>query len=298
MYNQDKERLEIACFTMRKFPQLMRRYFETAAVMRTKGLVPFLHAQHSALRAAPIFLETLAGRSSAKPFKYFRNPSKEFEVDRSTLWNKIANSNFEVSSHTLSMSYSIFETQPEESASYFLFSNASVDGQSCIEPGRRVIAEALRRRGVQVSDTMRILERFCEQYAQLKLGTLYLIGIPQERLDRFVYDSEAYGKPTGIDVRQAIDCHVHSEWNHTAPQARLMFYNETMDTKCGLEAVDISDAKETEHYAQAAALEPSELFNFFFPDPYSEVEEADERDRTQIDSEVRRFANSIKISQS
>ena len=81
MHRQDAERLEVACITMRKFPQLMRRYFETAAVMQAKGLVPFLHAQHSALRAAPIFLETLAERSSAKPFKYFRNPSKEFEVE-------------------------------------------------------------------------------------------------------------------------------------------------------------------------------------------------------------------------
>ena len=192
------------------------------------------------------------------------------------------------------MSYSIFETQPEECASYFLFSNASMEGQSGIEPGRRAIVEALRRRGLQIPDTMRILERFCEQYAQLKLGTLYLIGIPQESLDRFVYDSEAYGKPTGIDVRQAIDRYVHSEWNHRAPQARLMLFDETMNTKCGLEAVDISDAKETELYIKALPLEPSELFDCFFPDANTQIEEEDERARAQIDAGVRRFAHSLK----
>ena len=84
-----------------------------------------------------------------------------------------------------------------------------------------------------------------------------------------------------------IDRYVHSEWNHTAPQARLMFFNETMDPRCGLEVVDISEAKETE---------PSELFELFFPDMRSEVEEEDERARARIDSGVRRFASLIRNS--
>jgi len=298
MHREDKEMHHISCSKMDKFPKLMKRYFETTAVMHANGLIPFLHAQSSIMRAAPIFLETLTGRSDATHFKYFRDPSKEFQVDREALWNKIVSSDFEVSSHILSMSYSIFESQPEESANYFAFSNSSIDQQTGIEAGTRAIAASLRRRSLQsqIPDIMKVIQRFQEDYAQLKLGTLYLIGVPKESLDRFVYDSEAYGKPTGLDVRQVIDRYAFSNWNHKAPQARLMLYDETMDARCGLVAVDISDAKETERYIQLCetrSLESSELFSFFFPDQCSEVEEEDQRKRTQIDAEVRLFANKI-----
>lgn len=298
LYGADPVMFEVRSSQMRAYPKLMRRYFGAAAVMRRNGLVPFLHAQHSAMRAVPIFLETLAGQAAPKHFKYFRNPSEEFRVARNPLWNKIASSHFEVSSHVLSMSYSIFESEPEESASYFLFSNKSVDSSSAVATGNRVIADYLRRRGVgpETAAILRTIARFQEDYAQLKLGTLYMIGVPEESLERFVYDSEAYGKPTGIDVRQALESYAFAQYHHKTPQARLIFYEETMDPRSGLVVVDITDAEETEDYVEMhgeGSLESLEMFDAFFPDSYSDIEEENQCKQAQIDLEVRLFANSI-----
>ncbi len=303
---KDPKMFEIPHSDMRAYPKLIRRYFETATVMESNGLVPFLHAQHSALRAIPIFIETLIGEATPKHFKYFRNPSKEFRIARTPIWNKIASSNFEkpshvqsISSHVLSMSYSIFEWDPGDSAHYFLFANRSVDSDSAVEKGNQAIANCLRSRGIssETAEILKMIARFQRDYSQLKLGTLYLIGVPEESLERFVYDSEPFGKPTGIDVRKAIESYAFSQYRYRSPQARLIFYDETMDPNCGLVTVDMTDPKETEDYIDLQgkkSFEALERFDSFFPDSYSKIEEEDQSKRAQIDLEVRLFAKSIR----
>lgn len=302
MYNEDKEFYASSCFKMQKHPKLMQRYFEAASVMQRKGKFPFLHAQSSALRAPRIFIETLSGENQKSPhFKYFRTPSSEYRMDRAAVMRKIQGASVEPSSHVLSMSYSLFESAPEESANYFLFSNTSAAQNGIFNISREAITASLKSRGMlaRTPDVLKVMDHFFDDYSKLKLGTLFLIGVPKERLGRYVYDSEPYSKPTGIDVQQVIDryafCEESSQEGKKALQARLMFFNETMTPSSGIEVIDVTDVKECAEYIRGHAVSSADKqppFSFFFPQNMS-VEEVKSRKREEIDGEVKKFAKSI-----
>ena len=89
------------------------------------------------------------------------------------------------------MSYSIFESEPEESASYFLFSNSSIDCESGAKTGKRAIADSLRRRGMesQISDIMKVIQQFQEKYnpewREALLRSLTAVNGPSPVFERF-----------------------------------------------------------------------------------------------------------------
>lgn len=299
MYKTDKEYNALSCFQLQKHPYLTKRYFEVASVMHDKGKFPFLHAQSSAYRAGRIFIETLSGDSQKKShFKYFRQPSSKFFINRDQLMEKVLSS-IEPASHIMSMSYSIFECEPEESANYFLFRNSSASND--LKNSEEAIEVCLKRRGMQARkpDVSKKIQQFVKEYSKLKLGTLYLVGIPKERLSRYVYDSYPYGKPTGIDIHQVIDRDAFSlekaSIQRRAPQARLMLFNETMTPSSGIEVVDVTDVEESVRYIEDHRTTPPETglpYSYFFPEGMAQEDE-DGKQRERIDAQVRQFAKMI-----
>lgn len=302
MYKIDRELNAFLYKKMQKHPQLIRRYFQVASVMHSNGKYPFLHAQCSALRAPRIFLETLSGnKCNNSYYKYFRVPSLDFHIDRAALMEKIRSSSMEVSSHLVSLSYSFFESSREESANYFLFANSSAAQNGIFKLSEEAVYSSLKARGMheQRSRIFQVINQFLKDYSKLELGTLYLVGIPKEHLSRYVYDSEAYGKPTGIDVQQIIDRYVltsdNSKKGDRALQARLMLFKETMNPSSGIQVVDVTDPNECASYLKdnvTPSFEEEPALSFFFPQS-SNDEEVEMMQRERIDSEVKSFTKSL-----
>lgn len=285
---------EKALFKMQRFPHLLERYFQTAAVMKCKNLMPFVHAQSSLFTPFRVFAETFGVQSPKYPhYRYWRQPEGKYSIEYEQLKQKIEafvakhgahswtpgswntsvcylDADPELRSHLVSVSYCLSEFTLMESANYFTFENRSIlQDEQITKVGLASLEKFLKIRGKQkefpkVASKLKVIS---EQLSKAPIGNLFLIGIPKEKLTRYVYDAKAFGIPTGQSMRDMCEDFSISSRSYCVEegglQARLLLYRETMRPDSGIEVVFVNDAREVSKYCQGWVLKaPQEVATY------------------------------------
>jgi len=310
---------------MVRYPRLFKDYFDVSGVMQAKGLVPFTHGVSSGFRSPRIFLEALNKKEmEGSNFRYLRQPSAEYFVGAEEVTQKIkesmqlynespyfgnrgpVDSDLTTRNHILSASYSMMDFNPMESTFSFLFSNSSVSN-----PGQRreyaeaAVGKSMRMRGMsgRIPQAVDELSHLSAEYEKLSHGTLFVIGIPGETVDRVTYDSEAFGIPTEKqtsevvgDLSGAARAHCRASGGF---QGRIMLCKETMDPHSGIEIIDVNNEEEVASYCGGLSVEPPESDHPLSPiykAGQSEEEEALREKQTELDIQVKELAKSLQSS--
>lgn len=315
-------------YDMQRFPQLMQRYFKTAAVMRRKNLIPFVHAQSSGFMAFRIFTETLGHRPpSAFPhFKHLRSPSSKYQLESAELWQKIdgfitkhgdqtwtpgtwnttvarLDTDPELRPYLISASYSMSQFAMMESAHYFTFRNRSVFASAAIAAvGNEAVVRAMRFHGYseKSSQVLADLAPLFEKFSQLDVGSLFVIGIPQDKVGRFAYDSKSFGVPTGDNIEKvsqdpAASPRAYSD-EEGGLQARIMLYRETMRPQSGIEVVLVNDEKRVNDYCRGFDLKPpEEVLEYapIFKVSKTDIEQENEAKAKDLEKQVKQIVDSL-----
>ncbi len=309
---------------MKEFPQLMNRYLKTAAAMKIKGKVPFVHAQPSYYRIPRLFLETICKKDLAKThhFRFLRFPSKQYEISKDVLMVKIQEYikengstgwtpgewNFNISRldtepkfrpFMVSLSYSMMDYTKAESAFDFLFHHPTLCPEKEKQMMQSWIGNVMQIYGKKdkISDVVNEIAPYFHDYAQLPVNSLLVIGIPEEKVNSFAYDAKSFGTPTGKDISEV----AKAPWTSTRAftkeegglQARLLMFKDTMDPNCGIEVVDVNDESEVENFCNGYALTPvSEVPEFarLFPNVTMPQERAYRERESLLDQKIKQIA--------
>ncbi len=309
------------------FPNMSERVWTTAGVMKSQGFFPFYHAQSSAMRPYRIFLETIQSKSVESYFRPFRIPRSYMFMSHSEIvdkiqrfintygsvawtpgvWNQMAvrmDADPFFRRHLVSLSYSVVHTQFQESAYHYLFQNkSSVDEDSVMEFLDEECEFPIKISGMsdKKEKIIKQMHSFAHQYHSLSTGTLYIVGIPIDSAQRFVFDAKSFGIPTGNELSKILKDPTSSPRAFSdeegGMQARLMLFDETMRASSNIQVVDATDPDECARYVKGKAYtNPRSLTEFepFFKVKTSKIENKDEIQRAMLDSEVRKFARSLK----
>jgi len=319
---------EHAVKTMQQYPQLMNNYFRSSAVMKQKGKVPFVHAQSSLFRFPRIFLETVNQTEKHYPpfFKFLRQPSQQFDVSAKEvkkkvdyhvkkhgdiawtpgMWNPTCNRldhDPNLRPYLVSVNYSMMDFGMMESSYHFLFSNSNASNkEDAYEKGMQAISTSLKRRGKEaeipfVFDTFKHLQN---EYENLKIGSLVLIGVPESIVETVAFDCKSFGIPTSYDVLQVAKNPSSSSRAYSDEegglQARIMVCKETMNPVSGIEIIDVNDTEEVEHFCKGFPVKnPTEIEGYspFFKIGSSFMENMEHAKRKQLDVRVKQFAQTF-----
>lgn len=306
---------------MNQYPGFMGDYFKTAAVMKCQNKVPFVHAQSAIHRAPSIFLKTALSSASQQNqfFKYLRQPSDQFALGREDLIKKISkyiekhgkdawtpgswnysysrlDADPEIRPYLMSVSYSMMDFTEGESASYYFFKNSSGGNIEALKSfANKALETALIGRGLsdKVEQVLKSLEPLYDEYAKLKVGTLYVIGVPKDKLEKFFYDSKSFGVPTGLKIEDVAqdpgESPVAFSNEEGGLQARLMIFKDTLKPSSGIDVIDINTSEEVERYCKGHSLDSTEVVfkpKGLFCSSSTEAERLHRKKQSQLDQKV------------
>jgi alkyl hydroperoxide reductase subunit AhpF len=98
----------------------------------------------------------------------------------------------------------------------------------------------------QINELFHILNPLYKEASMLSLGQIVVCGIPYDKLNKMAYHSKAGGEPTNMPIDEIIqDC---SKAITQGFQFRVMFAQEAMDPRSGVQLVNIMNDKETEFF--------------------------------------------------
>ncbi len=170
----------------------------------------------------------------------------------------------------------------------------------------QAISRALQVRGVEVHRIDSLLNRLqplYDAYSKLKGGTLYVIGIPRDKIERFAYDSKSFGIPTGRSLASISQNPGSSPVAFTdeegGPQVRLMMFKETLRADSGIDVIDINTPSEVSSYCESYPLvSPDKVFKEkgFFPFSETGKEQIHRQLLSQLDSQVKSLVTAYKSS--
>lgn len=326
--NAYKKLFEERSHQMAQYPQFMDRYFKASAVMKCKNKMPFVHAQNAMFRVAHIFLKEFCEANPSKNyFRYMRTPSAQFNIDKNRVMSKVEDyckehgesgwtpgewnggasrldHDPEIRPFLISASYSLMDFSQWDSAFHFLFSNSSVTKQKEVkELANEAIATSMKMRGLKerIPEVVQTLEPYYEAYSKLQLGTLFVIGIPMEKIEAFAYDSKAFGIPSREEISQVAKAPGNSPRAYNSEegglQARIVIYKETLNPASGIEVIDVNDEEEVARFCEGFQLEPSEeVFkdSRIFQKKTSNIEKEAMQKQKDLDEKVKNFASFVK----
>lgn len=293
-------------------PELMSRYMRAASACRQKGKHPFVHAQTAVFRFPRVFVEEVSGVKTRFTdfFRYLRDPAPQFAVEASAVKKRVddfvekrhvgPDEDPDLRSHMLSMSYALVQPGVCESAGYFLFNNRSMTRAK--EIGKIVessVVAVLKSRGKEhrAPEVMSAFWKMKKEYASLNWGTAYLIAVPDSLLREVVYDSKAFGIPTGEPIERMVKRSHESPRAFTCEQggaqARLLMCSATMNPRSGIDVVDVSNPSEVESYCQGQEIVPVHevpQLHSLFKGACGETEKAEMENRKKLDEAVRDLA--------
>jgi hypothetical protein len=327
--------MQSRCEEMSAFPELMENTFKIAAVMKERNLIPFFHGEPPGWNAIRLFMDTLIkSKGSKENYKYFRRPSAAYNIDRTELIARIdqfiaengiymapkedkkfsffwgapmlsaLDQDSNLKPHLLSVSYAMTSNLSKfDSCFWFLFNH-----RKCTKRINEIFAQnvthSMRIRGFskdRIFETIKEMEPIFNAYTELKIGTLAVIGIPQEKISEYVYDSKSMGHPTGMNVLEVIANPFNDidrlMGNDGGLQARLMLYNKTMHPDSGIHVILANDSKEVEKYCQGFDIvDPKciDVFDRILHRRSTDIEKIDKQMRSALDEKVISLANRLK----
>lgn len=244
---------------MQRSRELIQQIIKVESAMVRKSLAPFVHAVPASAKVVMGFYDAVKG---PKPFfKYLRNP---FLAD--SRGQKIpSKDDFGKKPNCLSMSYALTcNILPLESAASWGFVNHF--GNESYFP---MIDEVAK---LNIPESFKVQARSLIREAnRLEIGNFLVIGVPKNRLSRWVYDSLPYNHPTGLTVEEVIQ---NPKVSDGGTLATLIVSKETLDPESGLVMVEASDPDEVNRFCKGMEFENWDFFEKAFefegsaePDP-------------------------------
>lgn len=320
-----------ACEEMSAFPKLITNAITTSAAMVAQNLTPFFHGEPPGWNAIRLFMNTLINSKNKKNYyKYFRMPSQIDDIERAELIQRIdqfiaENGTYHKSyktswgdpllspldvdpglrPHLLSVSYGIAANLSKFDSTYWFTFHYRKDVKKIENVFAKAVMRSLKMRGHSLESIAEIIKEMnllFNEYAQLKVGTLAIIGVPNEKLSEYIYDSKSMGHPTGRNIQNIVD-HPFAEstdrlmGNEGGLQARLLLYKETMTPNCGLQVILANDDDEVEKYVCGRGIKNPMEFSIFDKLLYRKhtlIEEKDKQHRRMLDAKVITIANQAR----
>jgi hypothetical protein len=317
------------CNTMSHFPELMGNYLKVAAVMRERNLIPFIHGEPPGLNGIRLFMHNLIKpKGKESYYKYFRRPTPAFDIDRAELVRLIdqytkdnglyfkpklgmgtptfswgapmlspLDQDQNLRPHLMALSYAMTANMSNyDSCFWFIFHHRK--GMNRIKSVfAETVTHSLKIRGQSkelISKYILEMDPIFNAYAELKVGTLAVIGIPEDKVSQYVYDSKSMGHPTGTDIRKVIENPFAESTdrlmgNDGGLQARLMLYNETMSPSSGIQVIIANDDNEVGEFCRGIDLiDPKKVgvFKKILCKESTSIEMEDKQRRKELEEKI------------
>ncbi len=312
-----KDEIKEGIAEMNSYPKLMENLFKTSAAMVVQNKVPFVHGRSPMLGAIKLFVDALMCSKQKGFYQYLRQPSAQYQIERQDLFDRIdqfiKEHGFsleparldhvpELRAHLVSIGYTMTSNFAfMESAYSFTFKKPAFRGNiEDIFAG--VLALSMRSRGFsdKIPRVLKQMRPIFEEYNDLPVGDLLVIGIPKDKVEEYVYDSIAFGIPTGKKVWDVLDNPFESPKSLVGEsgglQARLMLYKETMTPSCGIEIVLANDDRQVEAYCQGVDLtDPRHVkaFDSILCQKYTHIEEFQKSKRKELAEKIISIAKNV-----
>lgn len=276
-------------------PKLINRILSVETAMRVQGLTSFVHAMPAGAKVLTEFSAAIYQNASNpwnRYFKYLRCP------DTALPWEKAvkqisAGPEKSQKPHLLSVSYALLSgIRPLESAASWGFVNHFGNEQNLSLLSN--LEALLQREDSRVRAYFRDKGwQLIRQYGRLQVGDFLVMGVPESKLSRFVYDSAPYNIPTGRDVRSvAREPHKHldSLMKEETHMASLIVCKETLDPRSGLVMVIANDEEEVAAFCGNRHFKPMQevaLYQEVLKTKDTGFEEQEREKRKQIDAQLK-----------
>lgn len=305
-YDFDPSEKMNAAHRMYDSPMLVERILRTEVAMKEKGYVPFVHAMPASSKVLMSVYEAIYPYDTkAIPFfKYLRPPEGEYMTSKKEILEHLPTDAKERSSDSrlISLSYALTSgIKPLESAASWGFINHF--GKANYFPFCHLLDDYLKRSSLASHTALAILldkgRALIRRYNRLKVGEFIVLGIPAEKVDRFVYDALPFNIPTGKKaLNVALDPAKYKKLllAHKTHMATLMMYNETTTPMSGMIMVSASDKGEVEKFCRGLTFTPLKEVDAYkelvSPVPTAFEREHEEKKET-IDQELKKWATTV-----
>jgi hypothetical protein len=257
-----KDREYNAGFNMYRSPQLVEQILRVTVAMKQKGFIPFVHAMPASAKVIMKFAEVMYPMKAqeSRHFKYLRPPTCANKAKYEEVVKIIPQAEGVVQSQLLSMSYALTcGTKWLETAASWGFVNHF--GREQYFPMMNRYSALIEKNGnTKAHFVFRAMSgALIGKYNRLQVGDFQVIGVPPEKINRFVYDSKPYNIPTGKDVKVvAADPvqDVEALMANGSHMATMMIFEETLDPASGLCIVNASDAEEAKSFCEGISFTP------------------------------------------
>jgi hypothetical protein len=242
------ERLDVGS-RMRESPKLVDRIVRVEAAMKTRGLVPFVHAMPAGAKVPMQFYG-----EQQRFFKHLRPKSLPFMLDYEEARSAIPQTQERTQKlHLLSVSYALTSgVLSHESAASWGFVNHFGNHQNEMLQAqfRKVIEESNQQHKSYFLERGNVLIR---KFGRLSVGDFLVIGVPKNKLSRWFYDSKPYNVPSGRDIASVVEDprrykkELAKEGTH---MATMIICKETLSSDSGLMIVRANDSDEVKSFTK------------------------------------------------
>lgn len=280
-------------------PQLVERILRVESAMKVRGLVPFVHAMPAATMVHMQFADALYGNTN-RFFKYLRPKTKEMAVTWEEAVQAIPREVQKCQKpHLLSVSYALSSgIRPLESTAAWGFINHNGKDQNLdLTWGLHALMKSV---GFQSACHTRQAELLIRRFSRLRVGNFILLGVPQETVCRWMYDSVPYNVPTGHSVARVAArpaSFADTLFQEGCHMATMLICDETLDPDAGLVVVLANDEDAVTDYVQGETFKPMhevDLYRELFTERETEFERAEVCERNKLVSSLESLTSDMK----
>jgi hypothetical protein len=139
------------------------------------------------------------------------------------------------------------------------------------------------------------------EYSLLPVGDFFVLSVPPEKVDRFVYDSLPLNVPSGKKASDIANNPAQSletlSANYTH-MATLLLYEETLRPDCGIAMVNANDTAEVDAFCAGLSLKPIEeikTFKGLTSPEATDFESQQNKNRKQLDAQLQMTISELNV---
>lgn len=291
---------------MYQSPKLVEEILRVQTAMKERGYIPFLHAMPASSKLVMKFAEILYQNTTIEKiyFKYLRTKNDIFTQNKETITSISVIQETEMKqqqSSRLSMSYALTSgIENLESAASWGFVNHFGKEQyfAVLNHFKSLGIEKVIGKHPSFPEFMEKANALIRRYNRLEVGDFIVLGIPCEKVSKYVYDSKPFNIPTGkkaLEVAENPEKHVDSLFKNRTHMATMLINNETLDPDSGIIMVDARD--EGEQYCSGFSTTPMkeiEIYKGLVSSVDTRFEKEQMEKRKKIDAELESFIQQFK----
>jgi hypothetical protein len=296
---------------MSQSPHLINQILKLEAAMKRRNLVPFVHATPASSKVILQFSDVVYPTEKVRFFTPLRPRDEEFAISLDEVKMQIPKDVVRKPKyHLLSVSYALTSgIRPLESAASWGFVNHFGNAQNftMLHRFRKLLQhESTIAPHVKPHFHNRAW-RLIRHYGRLEVGDFYVLGVPPEKLRRYLYDSKPDNLPTGKDIHSvAADPykHIDSLMEEKTHMATMLICDETLASESGLCIINAHDDEAVLEFCSKMEPEPlqeSKLYQQMLKLQKSEFEKKERTKRKSLDRDLEVLVNQfaeLKIGKS